>query len=76
MDSLVIFQQLLVLLGLMSLGFYSHKRGWMTDSVSKSISAMVVNIFNPMIMLSGAVSRSEDAVLHLRHGHYDRRLFL
>lgn len=61
MDNLVIFQQLLILFGLMSLGFYAQKRGWMTDPVSRSVSAMVVNIFNPMIMLSGAVSRSEDA---------------
>lgn len=61
MDSFVIFQQLLILFGLMALGFYAQRRGWVTDAVSKSISALVVNIFNPMIQLSGAVSRSDDA---------------
>lgn len=61
MNSLVVFQQLLILFGLMALGFYSQRRGWITDSVSRSISALVVNIFNPMIQLSGAVSRSETA---------------
>lgn len=61
MNSLVIFQQLLILFGLMALGFYAQRRGWITDTVSRSISALVVNIFNPMIQLSGAVSRSDTA---------------
>ena len=57
MDSFVIFQQLLVLFGLMALGFFATRQGWMNDDFNRRLSALVVNLFNPMIMLSGAVSR-------------------
>ena len=59
MDSFVIFQQLLVLFGLMALGFACTRRGWMNEDFNRKLSALVVNLFNPMIQLSGAVSRDD-----------------
>ena len=59
MDSFLIFQQLLVLFGLMALGFFSTRKGWMNDDFNRKLSALVVNLFNPMIQLSGAVSRDD-----------------
>lgn len=59
MNSFVIFQQLLVLFGLMALGYLSTRRGWMSEDFNRKLSALVVNLFNPMIQLYGAVSRDD-----------------
>lgn len=47
---------MLMFLMLMSAGIYAAERGWLTKESDKDISAIVVNIANPALILSGAVS--------------------
>ena len=42
MDSFVIFQQLLVLFGLMALGFACTRRGWMNEDFNRKLTTTPV----------------------------------
>lgn len=51
MDAGVVFGQMLVLLAMMALGYYAHHRGWIDDGMAKKLSVLVVNVFNPALIL-------------------------
>lgn len=48
-------EQMLVLFLIMCVGYYSYKKGIITDEVNQKLSAMVVNIANPAMILSGSM---------------------
>jgi hypothetical protein len=55
MDIGVIFSQMLVLLGMMLIGVLVYKMGWLKEEGAADISKMVVNIFNPILVLDGVL---------------------
>lgn len=52
-NSLIIFQKLLVLFGFMLIGSVSYRKKWISDHSSSQISGLIVNIFNPALIISG-----------------------
>ena len=56
MDIIVIFQRMLMLLAMMGLGYLSYKKEWLDDYSYKKLSVIVVNIFNPALVINGALS--------------------
>lgn len=52
---MLLLQQMMVLFLLMMIGFLCYKKEIITDEVSKKISAIVVNIANPALILSGGM---------------------
>ncbi len=56
MDILVIFQRMLMLLAMMGLGYVSYKKSWLEDHSYKKLSEIIVNIFNPALVINGALT--------------------
>ena len=54
-NSFIIFQKLLVLFGFMLIGYLSYKKKWISDDTSLQISGLIVNIFNPALIISGVI---------------------
>lgn len=48
---MVALQQMLVLFIIMMIGFIAYKKNIITDETSKKLSAIVVNISNPALIL-------------------------
>ena len=59
MNILVIFERMLMLLAMMGLGFLSYKMKWLEDLSYKKLSEVVVNIFNPALVINGALTAVE-----------------
>jgi hypothetical protein len=55
MDIGVIFGQMLVLLAMMLIGAFVYKKGWLGEEGAANISKIVVNIFNPILVISGVL---------------------
>jgi len=53
---MLLLEQMIILFLLMAVGFYCYKKGIITDETSKKISAIVVNIANPAMILTGCMS--------------------
>lgn len=56
MDIIIIFQRMLMLLAMMGLGYLAYKKEWLDDYSYKKLSVIVVNIFNPALVINGALS--------------------
>lgn len=54
----VIFGQMLVLLAMMAVGFFCYKKGWVTDETAGHLSKLVVNVFNPILVVNGVLGKS------------------
>ena len=54
-NGFIIFQKLLVLFGFMLIGYLSYKKKWISDDTSSQISGLIVNIFNPALIISGVI---------------------
>lgn len=66
MSGSVVFQQMLVIFILISVGYFWTKRGHIAETTSRQISGIVAEICNPAIMLSSAIeaeSTNHSAVL-------------
>lgn len=57
-EGFIVFQRILVLLTMMALGFFAEKKHWVTDSGYRQISGLVVNIFNPMLVVNGVLANT------------------
>lgn len=57
----VIFGQMLVLLAMMAIGFFCYKKSWVSDATAGSLSKMVVNIFNPILVVNGVLGQNSAA---------------
>jgi hypothetical protein len=55
MDIGVIFGQMLVLLVMMLVGAFVYKKGWLGEEGAANISKIVVNIFNPLLVIGGVL---------------------
>lgn len=56
---MLLLQQMTVLFILMALGYFCYKKEIITDEVSKKISAIVVNIANPALVLTGCMGENK-----------------
>lgn len=48
-----------MLLAMMGLGYLSYKMQWLEDNSYKKLSEIVVNIFNPALVINGALAATE-----------------
>ena len=55
---MVALQQMLVLFIIMMIGFIAYKKNIITDETSKKLSAIVVNISNPALILSSVTGNA------------------
>lgn len=56
---MLLLQQMVVLFFLMAVGYYCYRKEIITDEVSKKLSAIVVNIANPAMILTGCMSENK-----------------
>lgn len=56
---MLLLQQMIVLFLLMGIGFFCSRKDIITEEVSKKISAIVVNIANPALVLTGCMSEEK-----------------
>ena len=56
---MLLLEQMVILFLLMGVGFYCYKKGIITDESSKKISAIVVNVANPAMILTGCMSEDK-----------------
>ena len=50
-NSIIIFQKLIVLFGFILIGYIAYKKKWVTDEGSSQISGLIVNVFNPPLII-------------------------
>ena len=58
MDTFVVLQQMLILLAMMAIGYYSYRKEWIDRNAYGKLSKIVVNILNPLIIINGVLGRS------------------
>lgn len=58
MDIWIILQQMLTLAAMMTIGYYLRKKEWLEEDTYEKISRMVVNVFNPLLIIDGVINRS------------------
>ena len=49
---MIVLQQMLVLFAMMAIGMFLWKKQWIDEKGQKSISKLVVNIFNPLLLIN------------------------
>ena len=54
----IIFGQMLVLLAMMAVGYFCYKKGWVTDETAGHLSKLVVNVFNPILVVNGVLGQN------------------
>ena len=54
----IIFGQMLVLLAMMAVGFFSYKKSWVSDETAGHLSKLVVNVFNPILVINGVLGQN------------------
>lgn len=55
MSAVIVLKQMLVLFSMMAIGIFLWKKGWVDENGQKTISKLVVDIFNPMLVINGIV---------------------
>lgn len=63
---MLLLEQMIVLFILMGIGFFCYKRGVITEEVSRKLSAIVVNIANPALVLTGGMGEEKISGQDLR----------
>lgn len=56
---MLLLEQMIVLFILMGIGYFCYKKQIITDEVSKKLSAIVVNIANPALVLTGCMGEEK-----------------
>lgn len=59
MDIGVIFGQMLVLLAMMLVGAFVYKKEWLSETGAGNVSKLVVNVFNPLLVVSGVLGDTD-----------------
>ena len=59
MDIGIIFGQMLVLLAMMLTGAFVYKKKWIGEEGSANISKLVVNVFNPLLVIGGVLGDTD-----------------
>ena len=58
MNTLILFQQLLVLSAMIAAGFLAFRLHWIDQPTASKASTLVVKIFNPMMIISSTIGRN------------------
>ena len=58
MDVKIIIGQMLMLFSMMLIGYVIWKRNWMDENAYQKLSRIVVNIFNPLLVVYGVAEKS------------------
>lgn len=59
MSAGVVFQQMVVIFIIVCVGYLAHKKGIVQEGTSKNLSALVINICNPAVIIGSALGRDE-----------------
>ena len=51
MSAVIVLQQMLVLFSMIAIGVFLWKKNWIDVKGQKALSKMVVNIFNPLLLI-------------------------
>lgn len=57
MDITIIIQQMLVLAAMMAVGYCLREKAWLHKDTYQILSRIVVNIFNPLLIIDGVINR-------------------
>lgn len=60
MDFLVVFQQMLALFAMIFIGYYVYRVHWVTQDTADRLSKILVNIFNPALLINGVLNPGEE----------------
>lgn len=55
MSAVIVLGQMLVLFVMMAVGYFAWKKQWIDERSQKGISKLVVDVFNPLLVISGIV---------------------
>lgn len=66
MNIMIIFQRMLMLLAMMGMGFLCYRLNWLDDTSHKKLSEIVVNIFNPALIINGALTAASTSGADMR----------
>lgn len=58
MNIFVVLQQMLVLLAMMLIGYFTCRIGWINHDTYSKMSKLVVNIFNPILIIDSVLGKS------------------
>ena len=58
----VVFGQMLVLFAMMAVGFFCYRKKWITNETAGHLSKLVVNIFNPILVVNGVLGQDSSQV--------------
>lgn len=61
MDVGIIFGQMLVLFAMMLIGYFVYRKQWIAADTAGSLSKMVVNVFNPILVINGVLGQNRGA---------------
>ncbi len=58
MNALIVFQRMLVLFGMMLTGYFCYKGGMLNRESCLSLSKIVVNVMNPLLVIDGVIGKN------------------
>ncbi len=61
MNIFLVTQQMLILFAMMAVGYLVYRLGWIDNNTSSRLSKLVVNIFNPVLMISSIFGKTISA---------------
>lgn len=64
MSTLTVFEQMVIILIMISIGYYVSKKGYMCDKGAKDISFLILNVTSPAYVISCAFSDEEIQISH------------
>ncbi len=61
MNIVTVFEQMLVLFVMILTGVAAHRKGWVSEELYSGMSRLVVNIFNPLLIVSSVLGKTSDS---------------
>lgn len=60
MNMIIVLGQMMVLFGMMVVGYFCYRRNYIDEPTSQKLSGLVVNILNPILMLNSVLDRNAE----------------
>ncbi|MGN0353384.1 MAG: AEC family transporter [Roseburia sp.] len=60
MNIVIILGQMLVLFGMMMIGYFCYRKNYLDEPTSKKLSGLVVNILNPILVLNSVLEKNAE----------------
>ena len=58
MNAVTVFLRMLVLFGMMLVGYFCYKKGMLNKDTCQGLSKLVVNIMNPLLVIDGVIGKN------------------